>query len=163
MENAAASTGTPSASWLPFDPVSFCLRMSQDSFPATVEEISPSYKRRWPSAGIRTLSGECWTASTSESPNDAVESSLSQVLTIHASDRFFLNPQAAEGLLRRTENRGRKVPEELELAMQRVASGQARDVRRLTPTEYERLQGFPDGWTILAKQAPRKRKTKPSL
>lgn len=22
-------------------------------------------------------------------------------------------------------------------------------VRRLTPTEYERLQGFPDGWTCL--------------
>lgn len=26
-------------------------------------------------------------------------------------------------------------------------------IRRLTPTECERLQGFPDGWTVLATDA----------
>lgn len=29
-----------------------------------------------------------------------------------------------------------------------------RGVRRLTPTECERLQGFPDGWTCLCDQSP---------
>ena len=37
------------------------------------------------------------------------------------------------------------------------AVGTATAVRRLTPTECERLQGFPDGWTLVpwrGKQAP---------
>lgn len=32
-------------------------------------------------------------------------------------------------------------------------------VRRLTPTECERLQGFPDGWTAIKRRSPRKTKT----
>jgi DNA (cytosine-5)-methyltransferase 1 len=36
--------------------------------------------------------------------------------------------------------------------------GSAIGVRRLTPTECERLQGFPDGWTLpMGKDSPRYR------
>lgn len=39
------------------------------------------------------------------------------------------------------------------IAVQQSRSG----VRRLTPTECERLQGFPDGWTAVHEQADSKR------
>lgn len=39
--------------------------------------------------------------------------------------------------------------------MEKVAESGEQQVRRLTPTEYERLQGFPDGWTILERQPAR--------
>lgn len=37
---------------------------------------------------------------------------------------------------------------------QAVASIPLHGVRRLTPTEAERLQGFPDGWTLLGDKTP---------
>lgn len=43
-------------------------------------------------------------------------------------------------------------------ATELVVSRQTLEVRRLTPREHERLQGFPDGWTLLepdTKDAPR--------
>jgi site-specific DNA-cytosine methylase len=136
------------------------LRTYPDSFPPTVDEISPSYSRRWPSSGFTTSPGECWTADTSECPSEgAVSSSLPDALEGDVHPRFYLSQRAAAGILRRAERRGRELP----IALRSALSNLARDgreiqrqtrqpednssVRRLTPTECERLQGFPDGHT----------------
>lgn len=207
----------------------FSLRMYPDSFPQTADEISESFSRRWPTSGFTTLPGECWTADTSESPNEGgAFSSLPDVLVADVPPRFYLSPKAAAGIIRRAEKRGRALPDELDQSLRTLStSGEAeqtttthkptisspspsppsgekdqadlpetsvrtssvkaftqntRDevryigpkgegdhtaalaasagmkqtnylhneklVRRLTPTECERLQGFPDGWTI---------------
>ena len=117
--------------------------------------------------------GELWTLDTLESPSDAVECSLSAVLNPTAPQRFSLSARAASGILRRAGRRGKVLPAALQTALESLAlspqgptdsqmeskssfkdtsewsermAGQS--VRRLTPTECERLMGWPDGWTI---------------
>ncbi len=103
--------------------------------------------------------GELWTLDTSESPSDAVECSLSQVLNPTAPQRFSLSAKAASGILRRAGRKGKVLPQALEEALTLVATGrpigeifrqQIRtgnqpnfSIRRLTPTECERLMGWP--------------------
>jgi hypothetical protein len=76
----------------------------------------------WPASGM-AWRGECWTLSTSESPSDAVASSLSDVLETgpHLS-KYCLSPKAAEGILRRAERRGRALPSSLRSALEAVAA-----------------------------------------
>ena len=94
------------------------LRMYPDFFPQTVDEISPSFSRRWPTSGFMTSPGECWTADTSECPSGGgVFSSLPDVLEATVPSRFFLSPKAAAGILRRAEKRGKPVPAPLERAL----------------------------------------------
>ena len=137
----------------------FSLRMFPDSFPQTADEISPSYLRRWPTSGFTTSPGECWTVDSSECHSDGgAFSSLPDVLVADVPPRFYLSPKAAAGIIRRAEKRGRELPEHLAEALrmlstdgkaeQTATSARTSSVRRLTPTECERLQGFPDGWTI---------------
>jgi hypothetical protein len=176
-------------------------------------------------AGASTAS---WMLNTSECPNGAVASSLSDVLEAHVHPRFYLSARAAAGILRRAEARGRELPVHLRTALESLARsapamsgstatpnpsssapspqggepeastsipqwpptdtsspsvatfsensrqeiveneiamslktgggkpGQSypamrigSTVRRLTPTECERLMGWPDGWTWL--------------
>jgi hypothetical protein len=97
-------------------------RTFPDYFPAKADEISPSFSRRWPSSGFTTSPGECWTADTSESPNDgAASSSLADVLQADVPSRYFLSPRAAAGILRRAEKRGRELPSHLLAALEAVA------------------------------------------
>jgi hypothetical protein len=104
-------------------------RTYPDYFPATTDEISPSYSRRWPSSGFTTSPGECWTADTSECPNGGgVSSSLADVLQDGVPSRYFLSPKAAAGILRRAEKRGRELPAHLAAALEAVAG-------RRTPSE----------------------------
>lgn len=56
------------------------------------------------------LPGECWTPNTGESPKDAAESSLSAILQADAPERYSLSARACEGILRRAERRGKKLP-----------------------------------------------------
>jgi len=64
-----------------------------------------------------------WTRATSESPSDAVASSLSDVLEEIGTvqDRFYLSRKASLGILRRAERRGKILPEPLERALRAKA------------------------------------------
>lgn len=97
------------------------LRMFPDYFPPTVDGISPSFTRRWPTSGMG-WPGESWTLDTSECPNDAVESSLSDILEPEVPSRFFLSSKAAAGILRRAEKRGRLLPAHLRAALEQVTT-----------------------------------------
>jgi hypothetical protein len=108
------------------------LRTYPDYFPA-LDEIrraestdqegtSPSFSRRWPTSGFTTSPGECWTADTSECPNDGAEfSSLADVLEDSVAPKYYLSPRAAAGILRRAERRGRDLPRHLQQALEAVA------------------------------------------
>ena len=140
-----------------------CWKMSLVSSVPTAALTSEGFSMRWSNSGM-AYRGELWTLDTSESPNDGVECSLSQVLNPTAPVRFSLSAKAASGILRRAGRRGKVLPPSLEEALTKVASGRAIGelfrqevitgkevkfaIRRLTPTECERLMGWPDGWTI---------------
>jgi site-specific DNA-cytosine methylase len=137
---------------------------------------------KWSNSGM-AFRGELWTLATSESPSDADECSLSQVLNPTAPARFSLSAKAASGILRRAGRRGKVLPAALETALESLAHSQqestdsqmesksffkdtsassermaGQSVRRLTPTECERLMGWPDGWTISKEWTPSARR-----
>jgi len=61
------------------------------------------------------------TLNTSESPSAAVECSLSDVLeTQNVPAKYLLSAKACEGILRRAERRGKKLPEMLDRALRSV-------------------------------------------
>ena len=73
---------------------------------------------RWGSWGMGGPT-ESWTLNGSESPSAAVVCSLSDVLeTQPVQQKYFLSPKACAGILRRAENRGKKLPDTLYQALQ---------------------------------------------
>ena len=125
-----------------------CWRMSLDSSVPTAALISDDFSMRWSSSGM-AYRGELWTLDTLESPSDAVECSLSQVLNPTAPVRFSLSARAASGILRRARRRNKQLPLTLVAALEAIGTEHPQgEIRRLTPTECERLMGWPDGWTI---------------
>lgn len=67
------------------------------------------------------LLGESWTHNFGESPKDARESSLSQVLMTNVPEKYCLTPKACLGILRRTSERGKRLPKLMEEALMRQA------------------------------------------
>lgn len=127
-------------------------KTSQELFRLAEDGTSGHSSGHWTNAGI-TSHGECLMLDFSECPSDDVESSLSGILETGAiPQRYFLSARACEGILRRDVVRGKIT------LVSRAKGAQALDdrtsfclekegPRRLTPLEWERLQGFPDGWT----------------
>ena len=101
-------------------------KTSPVSCPVTEEGTFLPLSQRWQNSGIASP-GECWTLKTSESPKDAEECLLSDVLqeigAIHP--RFFLSSRAATGILRRAEKRGKKLPDHLYQALLEVSTHNA--------------------------------------
>ena len=78
-------------------------------------------KGSW-SVRVDLSNGQLWTRSGSEWRRDGVACSLSQILETGPIDpRYYLSPRACEGILRRAEKRGKKLPEPLRLALEAVA------------------------------------------
>lgn len=53
-----------------------------------------------------------------ESPKDAVESHLSQILEDNPHPKYYLSAKACQGILRRAERRGKELPETLRTALE---------------------------------------------
>jgi DNA (cytosine-5)-methyltransferase 1 len=127
-----------------------------------------SFLGGWGNSGMGSPTGFL-TLSTSEWPKDAAVCSLSDTLeTGDVPARFYLSPKACAGILRRAEKRGKDLPGFQgdrayapgdvwgSLSAQGGNNGGgagglpvAPQVRRLTPRECERLQGFPDDYTLV--------------
>ena len=60
---------------------------------------------------------------TSESPRDAEDCSLSQILQVDAPLRYSLSRKACLGILHRAENRHKELPPMLKAALMEVAIG----------------------------------------
>ena len=73
------------------------------------DETLPSSPVRWPSSGILS-DGVYLTANTSEFLSPGSESSLLGVIeTGSVHSKYFLNPTAAQGIIRRTDRMGRNL------------------------------------------------------
>ena len=105
------------------------LRMLSDSSVPTKALRSVGASTRWQKSGRWQSNGECWTRNGSEYPNGdaACSSSLSSILEPQVEARYFLSPKACAGILRRSERRGKRLPEPLAAALENV-------VGRATPT-----------------------------
>ena len=136
--------------WSDDDLGGWCWRTSLVCSLPTMDEISSGSSVRWTKSGTMSR-GEVSMLNISESPKEEVESSLLHILNQIAPSRFYLSAKAAAGILRRAAKRGKKLPQAMEEALRAINGSQtsaSSSVRRLTPTECERLMGWPDGWTI---------------
>jgi hypothetical protein len=103
-----------------------------------------------PSSGPWRNSGtgsptECWTFKTSESPTDAVDSSLSDILeTGDVPSKYFLTPKACAGILQPAASRKRsgKLSARLEKALKDVAARNesTQEPKLTTNTEPAQIQ-----------------------
>ena len=66
------------------------------------------------------LPGESMMLNTGESPSDARESTLSQILQLNAPEKYSLSPKACAGIIRRAEKRGKELPNMLKEALMEV-------------------------------------------
>jgi len=76
---------------------------------------------RWANSGMGGATG-CLMLKTSESHKDASECLLSDTLEIgNLPQKYYLSPRACQGILRRAEKRGKKLPENLYQALLTVS------------------------------------------
>ena len=57
---------------------------------------------------------------TGVSPKEDVESTLSQILEVDVPKKYYLSKTACEGILRRAERRGKKLPQMLQEALEQM-------------------------------------------
>jgi len=90
--------------------------------PVNAEQTWEQLSERWSTSGM-AWPGECLMHSTSEFPSGgAVSSSLRNVLeTQPVLPKFYLSAKACEGIIRRAERRGKKLPETLDGALRSQA------------------------------------------
>ena len=74
---------------------------------------------------------EFLTLNTSASPNDAPESTLSQILLAKVPEKYYLSPMACLGILRRASARGKELPTVLKTALERQAGGLTLEVESI--------------------------------
>ncbi len=118
--NEAGCSSTLFALFPAFVPRTWYSKTYPDYCRRTKDGTWESSSGRWRTQGI-AVRGECWTRAGSESPNDAVECSLSDVLKPSAPPRFYLSPRAARGILRRCKKRKRTLPMRLTRALEALA------------------------------------------
>jgi hypothetical protein len=71
----------------------------------------------WTSMGLPHLKSSLAMLNFSEAPRVPVETKLSDILEPNADERYHLSKKACEGILRRANRRGKKLPEMLEQAL----------------------------------------------
>ena len=68
--------------------------------------------------------GESLMLNIGEYPNVENESTLSEILEDNVPEKYYLSQKACLGILRRAKNKGRKLPDNLRIALeQKVAEG----------------------------------------
>mgnify|MGYP003311696024 CR=1 FL=1 len=93
-------------------------KMCPEPYHLTGAKTSGSFSGSGRNSGI-LWHGEFLTLNTSECPSDAVVCLLSDILeTGEIHSRYFLSQKACQGILRRAEKRGKKLPRLLELCLQ---------------------------------------------
>ena len=78
----------------------------------------------WLNATSVKLHGASLTLNIGECPNVAVESFLSRILQpmTDVPEKYYLSAKACLGILRRAKERGKELPEELRIALERQAN-----------------------------------------
>ena len=156
----ALSLSDFSTSWNEETRVGLCWKTSRGSSLPTAVETSVDSLMKWSPSGMASRGGFLMQGILeSRTQDDAYllspqETRLSKILDRNAARRFFLTARARAGILRRATKYRRGIRTDLYEALSRPE--ETTEIRRLTPTECERLMGWPDGWTI-AKNWKKKR------
>ena len=96
-------------------------KTSQDCCPRMMASHLQNASGSYSTAALVRSGIEFSTASTLESPNDAVVCALSAILEDNPATKYSLSPKACRGILRRAAKRGKDLPPMLEQALRQVA------------------------------------------
>ena len=106
----------PTRAWT-FEP---CLRKS-DRPKFQYLQMADGQTQDWQNCLSVKLHGASSILNIGECPDAAAESSLSRILQpmTDVPEKYYLSPRACAGILRRAKKRGKKIPEELRIALER--------------------------------------------
>ena len=100
-----------------------CLKKSQKPIFQCLQ-VAGGQPQEWLEGERLTQLGECLTPNFGEYPNVERESTLSEILEDNVPEKYYLSPKACLGILRRAKAKGRKLPDNLRIALeQKVAEG----------------------------------------
>lgn len=100
-----------------------CLKKSQTPIFQCLQ-VANGQPQEWLEGGRLTQLGESLMLNIGEYPNVENESTLSEILEDNVPEKYYLSPKACLGILRRAKNKGRKLPDNLRIALeQKVAEG----------------------------------------
>lgn len=100
-----------------------CLKKSQTPIFQCLQ-VANGQPQEWLEGGRLTQLGESLTLNIGEYPNVENESTLSEILEDNVPEKYYLSPKACLGILRRAKSKGRKLPDNLRIALeQKVAEG----------------------------------------
>lgn len=93
---------------------------------------------------ISPYAGDVWTLNTGVSPRDARGSSLSQILEVDPSTKYYLSAKACSGILRRAFERGKALPRKLERAL-KIQAGLALPDGQITDVDAYHINQRDEG------------------
>lgn len=100
-----------------------CLKKSQTPIFQCLQ-VANGQPQEWLEGGRLTPLGESLTLNIGEYPSVENASTLSEILEDNVPEKYYLSPKACLGILRRAKNKGRKLPDNLRIALeQKVAEG----------------------------------------
>lgn len=100
-----------------------CLKKSQKPIFQCLQ-VANGQPQEWLEGEKLTPLGESLTLNFGEYPNVARESTLSEILEDNVPEKYYLSPKACLGILRRAKKKGRKLPDNLRIALeQKIAEG----------------------------------------
>ena len=97
-----------------------CLKKSQKPIFQCLQ-VGNGVTPEWLEAAEFPPLGDFWTLNIGEFPNEESVSTLSEVLEAITPSKYYLSATACEGILRRSERRGKKLPPDLETALKQQA------------------------------------------
>lgn len=100
-----------------------CLKKSQTPIFQCLQ-VANGQPQEWLEGERLTPLGESLMLNIGEYPSVENESTLSEILEDNVPEKYYLSPKACLGILRRAKNKGRKLPDNLRIALeQKVAEG----------------------------------------
>jgi len=104
-----------------------CLKKSQRPVFQCLQ-VASGQPQEWLEGERLTQLGECLTLNFGEYPNVERESTLSEILEDNVPEKYFLSPKACLGILRRAKAKGRKLPENLRIALEQKIAEQGGEI-----------------------------------
>lgn len=104
-----------------------CLKKSQKPIFQCLQ-VANGQPQEWLEGGRLTQRGECLTLNFGEYPNVERESTLSEILEDNVPEKYYLSPKACLGILRRAKAKGRKLPDNLRIALEQKIAEQGGEI-----------------------------------
>ena len=104
-----------------------CLKKSQKPVFQCLQ-VAGGQPQEWLEGEKLTPLGECLTLNFGEYPNVERESTLSEILEDNVPEKYSLSPKACLGIIRRAKAKGRKLPENLRIALEQKIAEQGGEI-----------------------------------